>query len=159
MKYLIEPAGVGGHAQALDMLGRLLGEENPVLEHDSMGAPYLPQYSSVHVSISHCRTAVAVALSLHGKVGIDVESRRKVNPSLIHRVCTEAECTVIEANADPIWEFLHLWTRKEAVLKCVGTGIRGFGSMQQALQTPGITVQEIPCPIADTVAALAFTAE
>lgn len=142
-------------AAAVRLLGQLLGHE-VVVEHDSHGAPYLPQYPNLHISISHCRTAVAVAFSINGPVGIDIESRRHINPSLIERVCTPDEFDAIQHSEDPEMAFLQLWTRKEAVLKCHGTGIQGFGSMVNALSAKDCEVNEIVCDLPDTVAALAF---
>lgn len=118
---------------------------------------YLPGHPGLAVSISHCRQAVAVALNPAGSIGIDIECRRKINPELIRRVCTRQEQAAILASDDPEMEFLRYWTRKEAVLKCRGTGIRGFGSMQQALADSGCHVYDIPCGIPDTTAAIAIT--
>ena len=136
------------------LLSRMVGE-GILVEHNGKGAPYLPQRPDLQVSISHCRTAVAVAVSTCGPVGIDVECRRKVGDSLMQRVCSPAEYAGLQASADTILDFLRLWTRKEAVLKLRGTGIQGFGSMVHALEDKNIIVEELPCGIPDTVAALA----
>ena len=141
-------------AAARRLLCRLLGEEVAV-EHDACGAPFLPQHRELYVSISHCRTAVAVAVSNRGPVGIDVESRRRIGEGLVERVCSDAEKAEVRASADPTMAFLRLWTRKEAALKLRGTGIRGFSSMVNALASNDITTEELPCTIADTVASLA----
>lgn len=139
---------------ALRLLSGLVGEDI-LVEHNDKGAPYLPLRPDLWVSISHCRRAVAVAVSDSGPVGIDVESRRRIGDGLVERVCTEKERTVLRAAADPTMAFLRLWTRKEAVLKLRGTGIRGFDSMVHALDPGDIKVQELPCDDGDTVAALA----
>lgn len=151
----------GGHwvthaaqsAAARQLLAGLLGHE-AVVEHDSHGAPYLPAHPELHISLSHCRTAVAVAVHSQA-VGIDIESRRKINPSLIERVCTPDEQAAIHRSDDPDMTFLQLWTRKEAVLKCRGTGIKGFESMVHALEATDIEVQDLACDLPDTVAAIA----
>ena len=149
------PTHAGQSAAARRLLADLLGGAVTV-EHDSQGAPYLPDCPEVHVSLSHCRTAVAVAVSEEGPVGIDVESRRKVSLSLMWRVCTPEEFDSVQRSDDPTMAFLRLWTRKEAVLKCRGTGIKGFGSMVGALETEGIEVVDLPCGLPDTVASLAY---
>ena len=56
-------------------------------------------------------------------VGIDIECERRIDDALIRHTMNEAERAVIEADANPVMEFLRLWTRKEAVLKLRGTGI------------------------------------
>lgn len=161
--WLIEPLSEGTGSQrereralAYDILCRLLDEEHPRLEHDDKGAPYLPDHPELAVSISHCRTAVAVAVSPEGKVGIDVECRRKIGDGLMNRVCTADERAAVLASADPTMAFLQLWTRKEAVLKMRGTGIQGFGSMVDALSAEDVVVTDIPCDISDVVCSLAM---
>ena len=141
-------------AAAQRLLAELIGHKVTV-EHDSQGAPYLPSHPDLHISLSHCRTAVAVVVNDTAAVGIDIESRRKISPSLTERVCTADEATVVAAAEDPTMQFLQLWTRKEAVLKCRGTGIKGFGSMVHALEAKDIEVHDLPCGQPDTVAALA----
>lgn len=97
-------------------------KDPPLLEYAENGKPFLKNYSDLHFNISHCRTHIALALS-HSPVGIDVESLRRVSPSLIKRVCSDEEQHIISQSSDPDMEFLRLWTRKEAYLKYTGTGI------------------------------------
>lgn len=160
--WLIEPLfdGTGSQrererALAYDILCRLLDEEHPRLEHDKKGAPYLPDHPELSVSISHCRAAVAVAVSPEGRVGIDVECRRKIGDGLMERVCTAKELAAVRAAADPTMAFLQLWTRKEAVLKMRGTGIQGFGSMVDALAAKDIMVHDLDTAMPDVVATIA----
>lgn len=149
------PTHAGQSAAARRLLGQLLGFE-PVVEHDRQGAPYLRDHPELHISLSHCRTAVAAAVSHDGPVGIDVESRRRIDEGLMRRVCTADEQAAIDRSADPTMAFLRLWTRKEAVLKMRGTGIKGFGSMVHALEDSTPVVEEMDCDSPDTVAALAY---
>ena len=142
---------------AYRLLAELIGGE-AIVEHDGQGAPYLPSRPDLYVSVSHCRRAVAVAVSAEGRVGIDVESRRKVSPSLMERVCSESEREALSTATDRTMAFLQLWTRKEAVLKMRGTGIVGFGSMVAALGADGGEVRDLETGIADVVASVAWTA-
>lgn len=162
-RWLIEPlsAGEGGQrererALAYDMLCRLLDGEHPHLEHDEKGAPYLPEHPEISVSISHCRKAVAVVVSSEGRVGIDVECRRKIGDGLLERVCTPDEQAAVCAAEDSTMAFLQLWTRKEAVLKMRGTGIQGFGSMVDALTANDCHVIDLEPRVPDVVASLAM---
>lgn len=143
-------------AAAYRLLGELTGGE-VVVEHDDKGAPYLPDHPELSVSISHCRTAVAVAVSPEGRVGIDVECRRKIGEGLLERVCTADEQAAVRAAADPTMAFLQLWTRKEAVLKLRGTGIQGFGSMTAALTATDCHVIDLDTRLLDTVAAISYS--
>ena len=126
------------------------------MEHDDKGAPYLPDHPELSVSISHCRTAVAVAVSPEGRVGIDVECRRKIGEGLLERVCTADEQAAVQASPDPTMAFLRLWTRKEAVLKLRGTGIQGFSSMRDALLAKDCVVNDLECTLPDVVASMAW---
>ena len=75
-----------------------------------------------YFSISHCKQAIAVAVS-NTPVGIDIETLRHPSESLIEKTMNEQEQEQIAA-ADSMDEmFTALWTRKEAVLKYLGTGI------------------------------------
>lgn len=163
-RWLVAPLPDGEGSQrdrereaAYALLCRLLEDVDPRprLEHDEKGAPCLPDYPELAVSISHCRRAVAVAVSPEGRVGIDVECRRKVSDSLMERVCTPDEVAAVRAAADPAMAFLQLWTRKEAVLKMRGTGIQGFGSMVGAL-AEGVAVVDLDTSLPDVVAAMAM---
>ena len=163
VRWLIEPLPEGEGTQrereralAYDILCRLLDEEQPRLEHDDKGAPFLPDHPELAVSISHCRAAVAVAVSPEGRVGIDVECRRKIGDGLLERVCTVDEQAAVRTATDPTMAFLQLWTRKEAVLKMRGTGIQGFGSMVDALSAKDCRVMDVDTRLPDTVASLAY---
>lgn len=160
MKYLIAACNAKSHseqhAEAVRLLGQLVGEPCAV-EHDAQGVPFLPAHPNWSISISHCHRAVAVALCEEKAVGIDIECRRRVNKHLIERVCTDAEQTQIAHSADPTMAFLQLWTRKEAVLKCLHTGIKGFGSLQNALGNKTLEVRDIPCGDECLVAAVAVS--
>lgn len=158
MTYRIEPLPTGGRLiqqQALtrQILLEMTGTDR--VEHTPDGRPYLPQRPDLHISISHCRNAVAVAISDKGAVGIDIECRRRVSTELMQRVCTPDEIDAIRRSDDPTLAFLQCWTRKEAVLKCRGTGIRGFTSMVEATLSPDCTLIDLHSPVADTVATLA----
>ena len=73
----------------------------------------------------------------------------------MERVCNADELSAIRSSDDSTMTFLRFWTRKEAVLKMRGTGIRGFGSMVDAAVANDCTIEEIDCGIVDTVAAVA----
>ncbi len=162
-RWQIEPLPEGEGSQrereralAYDVLCCLLDGDSPRLEHDGKGAPYLPDYPGLSVSISHCRTAVAVAVSTEGRVGVDVECRRRIGDGLMERVCTGEELDAVRAAEDPTMAFLQLWTRKEAVLKMRGTGIQGFGSMVDALAASDCTIKDLDTHLPDVVASLAM---
>ena len=72
--------------------------------------------------MSHCRAGVVCALS-DAPIGVDIESIREYNDSLARYTMNEEEMLAINAAERPAVAFTRLWTMKEAVVKCKGSGI------------------------------------
>ena len=84
------------------------------------GKPYIP--GGPEFSLSHSGTLAVIALA-DVPVGADAEKDRPVGEAVRLRALTGAE------RADSR-DFLFFWTRKEAALKCLGTGVdRAPGSL------------------------------
>jgi 4'-phosphopantetheinyl transferase len=81
------------------------------------GKPVLP--GGPGFSLTHAGDLVGVAVHPDGAVGLDVEQVRELGdlPAMAAHVCSPQESA---ADADA---FFALWTRKEALLKAVGTGL------------------------------------
>jgi 4'-phosphopantetheinyl transferase len=81
------------------------------------GKPVLP--GGPGFSLTHAGDLVGVAVHPGGAVGLDVEQVRELGdlPAMVAHVCSPEE-SVADADA-----FFALWTRKEALLKAVGTGL------------------------------------
>ena len=92
-------------------------DEKPFMQNASGG-----RIKGVDFSISHCKNAVAVALS-DRSIGVDVESFRHAEEPLLKRTMNPDEQAEVRTAADPAEAFTRLWTRKEAVLKLRGTGL------------------------------------
>lgn len=78
-----------------------------------------------HFSLSHTKCAIAVAID-NRSVGIDVEaiaSARRLEQAFLDRTMNADEQTRIREAADPCLAFTELWTRKEALVKAIGTGL------------------------------------
>ena len=86
------------------------------------GKPYLIRWPEVHFNLSHCKNGIAVVVDF-SPVGIDIESFRKGNLSLIGKTMNPAEAEWIRASSDPVEAFTQYWTKKEAVVKLRGTGL------------------------------------
>ncbi|MBR1850534.1 MAG: 4'-phosphopantetheinyl transferase superfamily protein [Bacteroidales bacterium] len=119
------------------LVGLLLADRGtadplPAIGHSPKGQPLLTNHPELCISLSHCRTHVAAALS-DSAVGIDIEGRRRISPTLLRRVLSADEYQSITQADDPDMQFLRLWTAKEAFLKQQGTGIVGFGSLVGAI--------------------------
>lgn len=96
--------------------------ENPLFEYGEHGKPLLAGHPEIHFNLSHCREAVACAVSRQ-PVGIDVESVREYKESLARYTMNEAELAEIAAAERPDVAFTRLWTMKEARLKWSGEGL------------------------------------
>ena len=135
--------------------------EPPVFAIGPHGKPYLVNYPALHFNLSHCAQGVAVAVSDESPVGIDIECRRAVSKALIRRVCNDDEMNEIHQSADPESEFLRIWTRKEALLKYLGTGIAC--NLQPLLTVThldslGVTIDTRPLPSIDGWLSLCYKA-
>lgn len=109
------------------LLKRALKEEygidsNPLFGYGPHGKPFLIDHPGIHFSLSHCREAVACAVS-SAPVGVDVESVKEYRESLINYTMNSREAEQIATAERPDIEFTRLWTMKEAVAKLSGTGI------------------------------------
>lgn len=92
----------------------------PIFLYNEHGKPYLE--NGPYFSISHCKHAIAVAVS-EIPIGIDIERIRTAKPDLVAYTMNEEEQNEIWAAESPDIAFTRLWTQKEAVLKMQGTGI------------------------------------
>ena len=81
------------------------------ISYDDDGAPHLPDYEGLDISISHTKDYVAIALAEHGEIGIDIEhvgERVKRVASRFIRDDEQAESTT---------ELLLHWSAKETAFK------------------------------------------
>lgn len=106
-----------------DLLREHYGIEGDlVFSFNEHGKPMLKEVSSIHFSISHCKEAIAVAVA-DRPVGIDVETLRMPSEALAEKVMDEGEKLRFDISDTPEDFFTAIWTAKEAVMKCRGTGI------------------------------------
>ena len=139
------------------MLQELVGHPLPDWQTNEHGKPYydpaLSQLSPsdlqlpTYFSISHCSAAIAVAVSDH-PVGIDVETiNRRITPDLIRYTMNNDEQSAIFATLNNQHStFFRFWTRKEAYLKLIGTGINGDMKDVLLYLPPHITITTTPYP-------------
>ena len=96
---------------------------------DRNGKPTLSGYAHPpSFNLSHSQDAVVIAISLGGEVGIDIEAIRPVAEA--ERIAArffapgEIEAFRSVALAERERAFFSCWTRKEAFVKAVGSGLR-----------------------------------
>ena len=109
------------------LLKKALHEEygitaNPVFEYGEHGKPALVGHPEIHFNLSHCREAVACAVSTR-PVGIDVESVGRYDDGVARYTMNDRELRLIAGAQRPDVAFIRLWTMKEARLKLTGEGI------------------------------------
>lgn len=100
--------------------------EQPAFALGEHGKPSLVLGEScpdIHFNLSHCKHAIACAVSDECEVGIDVECLGRYKPSLAQYCMSDEELRSISEAADSDLIFTRLWTQKEALLKYTGEGI------------------------------------
>ena len=95
--------------------------EVPEFVYNEFGKPLFSNLP-IHFSLSHCKDAVACAVSDHN-IGIDVESIVPYNPDVARRVCTPTELEMLEQSENKDTDFIKFWTIKEAISKYEGMGV------------------------------------
>ncbi len=91
---------------------------------DRFGKPYLADYPDLHFSITHTDGCVAFAGGA-ARVGVDAEKLRPLDAvRLATRYFDPRETEWICRSADREAAFFSVWTKKEAYLKMLGTGLR-----------------------------------
>jgi phosphopantetheinyl transferase len=79
--------------------------------YDESGAPHLPDYEGMDISISHTKGYVAIGLSLHGEIGIDIE---QISPR-VEKVRTRFIRD--DEDAESLHKQLLHWSAKETAFK------------------------------------------
>lgn len=105
-------------------------ESPPMFEYTAEGKPYIADHPDIHFNFSHSGNVALCVLS-NQPIGADVETTRKISPSLIRYTMNESEQLQINTSANPVMQFLYFWTRKEALLKLTAQGISN--DMKQVL--------------------------
>jgi 4'-phosphopantetheinyl transferase len=89
---------------------------------DPAGRPRLPGCPA-DFSLSHTSGLAVCALSLEGRVGVDVERLALTDLAELRLAFGPGEWAAIQAAPDPSLALLRLWTAKEAALKADGRGL------------------------------------
>lgn len=93
--------------------------EPPRFVFTGAGKPILDGHPDIHFSLSHCRLAVACAVS-DTPIGIDVETHEHYDEEVARRVMNDDEMRRILSSSNPAVEFTTLWTKKESFYKMTG---------------------------------------
>lgn len=90
------------------------------LRYNTHKRPYFD--AGVDFNISHSGTRVICCATDQGKIGIDIEQIKTISLSDYPDYFTKNEWDYIDGHEREFKGFYNLWTRKEAVLKAIGTG-------------------------------------
>lgn len=85
------------------------------------GKPFFEK-GKVFFNLSNTKNTVIVVVS-DSEIGVDLEFNRPYKKSIYTRVFCKKEITFLEASSNEAFEFINLWTKKEAVVKLFGGGI------------------------------------
>ncbi len=111
------------------------GHEKPYLEGEK---------EAVNFNLSHAGEYVVLAVS-DCQVGIDIETKQDPGHGVANHVFNDEEREAMYGSEDPEKYFTRLWTRKEAYVKCTGTGIsvplNEFSVLQDELREGDKTYQ------------------
>ena len=91
------------------------------LRHTDLSRPYFDNL--IDFNISHSGGYVMCAMTLNNKLGIDVEEIKDIQLTGFESQFSPAEWLAILQTENALYSFYTLWTRKEAFLKAIGTGI------------------------------------
>ncbi len=106
------------------ILARDLGEAPDALrfEYERRGKPRLSGMETLHFSVSHSGSAVAIAVGTM-PLGLDLERIVAVSPDVVSDSLTPEEMARVGASSDSVASFYAHWTLKEAYLKALGQGL------------------------------------
>ncbi|MFZ1517962.1 MAG: 4'-phosphopantetheinyl transferase superfamily protein [Ignavibacteriaceae bacterium] len=115
-----------------NIIGKLLSLDPKLIKFltNEFGKPFLDpaEYSNLKFNLSHSGDQIVYAFCLNTDVGIDIEY---INYSINHIELANSFFTANEINfllnsaheKNNIEKFFSIWTRKEALLKSIGTGL------------------------------------
>ncbi len=117
---------LAGEYLARRLLSEMGGEppEHFHLCRTEQGKPYLREQVNglpCYFNISHSGEYVMAAVG--GRpLGVDIEKAGRDIRKVLRRICSGEELLLLEKEISPTYQ-MELWTRKEALVKCLGTGI------------------------------------
>lgn len=86
--------------------------------------PFLPSHPTLYFNLSHSNEMALVAISSR-KVGVDLEKMENANNyfGIIPTIFSSNEIVLFNKSDDKNRKFFESWTRKEAIVKTIGSGI------------------------------------
>ncbi len=79
-----------------------------------------PRSKDIYFNVSHSSLLVSLAISDFYEVGLDIERIKDKKDNLIDYIASKEEKDYIKSDKG----FYEIWTSKESLIKCLGTGIK-----------------------------------
>lgn len=119
---------IAARGQLRQILARYVEIKPELLQfgYATHGKPYLPaRINDIHFNLSHSSFLAAIAVSRVKEVGIDIEEIRPIKEDIAKRFFSEAENEGLGRLPpdDRLRGFYNVWTRKEALIKALGSGL------------------------------------
>jgi 4'-phosphopantetheinyl transferase len=146
------------------LLGRYMGiaPQDLQFRYNVYGKPGLEQGPAFNVS--RTRLAALLAFGAAETIGVDIERKRPeiVTPQLARQVLSTTELAQFDASTQAADLFFDVWTRKEAYVKALGTGLSTplpeFTVLHQE-KVGAYRLYPLAVAVSDHVAALAVKGE
>ncbi|HJP63420.1 MAG TPA: 4'-phosphopantetheinyl transferase superfamily protein [Mucilaginibacter sp.] len=91
------------------------------LQYNTHHRPYFN--NSIDFNIAHSGNLVICCGTNVGKIGADIEQVKEIDLAEYHDHFTANEWNIIRNYPDILNGFFNFWTRKESILKAIGTGL------------------------------------
>lgn len=120
-RWIDKQLSIAGKLLLLQVLKKMGGQLSlSDLQYNPHKRPYFD--GNIDFNISHSGTRVICCATEHGRIGIDIEQIKTISLSEYPDYFTKNEWDYIDGHEDEFKGFYNLWTRKEAVLKAIGSG-------------------------------------
>lgn len=94
------------------------------IQFNAFGKPMFEQNkSNIYFNIAHAFQKVVFASTNTQPIGVDIELVSNIDETLIKTYFTNNEIDYVDAAEHRASAFFMLWTKKEALIKCLGLGL------------------------------------
>lgn len=106
-----------------------ISNKNIIFGKTKLGKPIIkmPRDLNLDISISHSGNYLVIGICDNGKIGVDIELLQDINFQVYRNclsTCEEMYINSSKKNKQRIENFYEIWTKKEACLKALGTGLQ-----------------------------------
>ncbi len=123
---------------------RATGQGKPELDFGTMGATQSEARATIRFNVSHSSDLALIGVCRGHELGVDLERVKRISEAdrIVASFFSPAERAEFAAIPDDVkaLAFFRGWTRKEAVLKGLGTGLAGLASHYET----GFGMTELP---------------